>query len=226
MGACHTQGHGAILVQFAAPRLKSIDEPVEAVRSQVEFRQTAHDTQLALQIVHSLEGPPIQLDRFVGAILLGKRAGERQQGRFVRRIDANGTAQSVQSLFRSAQLETEVREELIVFGVARRSGDQVSSRLDGGVDPSEPHFQCGDSSQVLRSVAAIDQGEFPVRLNGVPDLSRCFVDARRGRPSRDRFVIQLKGLRDRRRCIVRLAASLEIEGQSAPALRRALVARL
>ena len=102
----------------------------------MKFGQLGHDPQLGVEVVGLVEGPPVHLDRLVGAILAGQglRQGERDLG--VIGIDPNSPAQGVEPFLRPPEPEAELGKELIIVGITGCGRQQVTARLEGGVDPA------------------------------------------------------------------------------------------
>ncbi len=146
-------------------------EPVELVALEVELGQAADGAQLGVEVFGLVEGPPVHLDGLVGAVLTGQGLGQGEGDLGIVGIDPHGPAQGVEAFLRSAELEAELGEELVAFGIARGGRQQVAAGLQGGVDPAEPRLELGDAGQVLGAVAAVDLGQAPQGVGRVAQVA-------------------------------------------------------
>ncbi len=145
--------HLAVLV------LEPRQQAIELVALEVQLGHPADHAELGVEVLGLVEGPPVHLDRLLGPVHPGEVLGEREDDLGVVGIDPHGASQGVEPLVGPAELEAELREELVVLGVAGCRGEQVAAGLDGRVDPAQPRLQPGDAGQVLGAVLAVDLGE-------------------------------------------------------------------
>ena len=97
--------------------LEPRQEPVELVLLQVELGQLADDVELMIQVLGSIEGPPVDLDRFLGLVLAGQSVGQSEDDLGVVGVGPDSPSQGVEPFFRSTELETKLSEKLIVVGL-------------------------------------------------------------------------------------------------------------
>ncbi len=76
-----------------------------------------------IEFFGSIEGAPVDLDRFLGLILAGQSIRQHEDDLGIVRVGPDSPSQGVNPFFRSTKLETELSEKLVVVGVARRGGE-------------------------------------------------------------------------------------------------------
>ena len=222
VGLGHADRHVALLrLARAGPRVALLvlepgQEPVELVALKVELGQPADGAELAVEVVGLVEGPPVHLDRLVGAVLAGQGLGQGERDLGVVGVDPDRPAQGVEPFLGPAELEAELGEELVTVGVARRGGQQVAAGLEGGVDPAQPGFELGDAGQVLGAVAAVDLGQPAQGVGGVAQVAGRLADPGGQGPGRDRPRLDLDRLLGGADGLGELGVGLEVAGQDAP----------
>ena len=200
-------------------------EPVELVALKVELGQLGDDAELGVEVVGPVEGPPVDLNGFLGLVLAGQGLGQGEDDLGVVGIGPHSPAQGVEPFFRSTELKAKLGEILIVVGITRCGRQQVAARLQGGVDPAQPGFQLGNAGQVFGAIAAVDLAQPPQGVGRVAQAAGRLADPSGQCPGRDRA----RGDRDRpvggSDRLGELAVGLEVTRQHGPAFRiRVLVA--
>ena len=150
--------------------LEAGEEAVELAALKVKLGQLLHHVELVVQLFGAVERPPVHLDRFVGLILARQGFGQSQHHAAFVGIGAHRPAQGVEAFLGLPQPEAELGEELIVFGIAGRSRQQVSAGFQSRLDPPEAGFEPGNAGQVLDAIAAVDLGEPRERSAASPRL--------------------------------------------------------
>ena len=201
-------------------------QSVELVALEIQIGKSADDTQLAVQVVGLVKGSPVHLNGFVGAILAGQGFGEGERDLGIVRIDTHGPAESIEPLFRSAELEAELGKKLVTFGIPRRGRQQVSTSLDGGVGASQPCLELGDSHQVLGAIAPVDVGKPAQSVGGIAQVAGRFAHPCYQSPCGDRPRLDLDRFFGRANGIGQLTVCFEVTGQDVPLLGRRFLGAL